>query len=140
MGLFFTTMSEHLLKLCGLTKDKVSAMMKKTDKHPSRNHKFLENRDKRIKCAYEAIKSGARIDKAAVVFCISVNEITLYAKKNKLIAPIDIPNAVPPCKSYKGWTMSMSIGVSAAAKKIGVSRRAIYSFAERYDLPTPCRV
>jgi hypothetical protein len=99
----------------------------------------MNDRDKRIKCAYEMIKSGARIDKAAVAFSISVNDITMYAKKNKLTAPIDIPNAVPPCKSYKGWSMSMTIGVSAAARKVGVSRRAIYSFAERYDLPTPCR-
>jgi len=132
-------MSEHLLKLCGLTKDKVSAMMKDTHKHPSRNHNYMGDRDKRIKCAYEMIKSGARIDKAAIAFSISVNEITMYAKKNNLIPPIDIPNAVPPCKSYKGWTLSMAIGVSKASRKVGVSRRAIYSFAERYDLPTPCR-
>ena len=115
----------------------VSNMMKTTAKHPSRNHKYLSDKTTRIKCAYELIQSGAKIDKAAVVFCVGVLDITRYARENKLTAPIDIPNAVAPSKSYEGWVLSMKVGVSAAAKKVGCSRRTIYSFAERYDLPTP---
>jgi hypothetical protein len=131
-------MSDHLLKMCGLTKDQVQSMMQtKVAKHPSRNAGFLKDKLSRLKCAYETIKTGTRIDKAAMAWNVSVNDVMMYAKRNRLTAPIDLPGVVPECKSYKGWFLSQSIGVSKAARELGITRRSIYGFAKRYNLPTP---
>lgn len=126
--------------MCGLTKDQVQSMMQsKAVKHPSRNAGFLKDKNSRLKCAYETIKAGNRIDKAAMSWNVSVNDVIMYAKRNKLTAPIDLPGAVPECKSYKGWSLSQSVGVSKAARELGITRRSIYGFAKRYNLPTPCQ-
>lgn len=85
------------------------------------------------------IKTGKRVDIAAVSYCVSVNDITIYARQNKLTVPSEIPGAMPECRSYKAYKLALSVGVSKASKEIGVSRRAVYSFAERYELPTPFR-
>lgn len=133
-------MSDHLLRMCGLTKDKVQSMMSKVAvRQPSRNSAFMNDKHNRLRCAYEMIKSGKRIDKAAVSYCVSVKDITLFAKQNNLTTPTDIPGVIPMCKSYQAYCKALQIGVSKASREIGVSRRAVYAFAERYDLETPYR-
>lgn len=131
-------MSDHLLKMCGLTKDQVKSMMeKKAVKHPSRNATFLKDKLSRLKCAYETIKSGTQVHKAAMSWNVSVNDITMYAKQNKLTPPIDLPGQAPECKSYKAWELAKTVGVSEAARRIGITRRSIYGFAKRYNIKTP---
>ena len=130
-------MHDQLLRMCGLTKEQVQAMMTSQKKHPSRNASFINDKPSRLKFAYEMIASGVKIEKAAMSWCVSVNDITMYAKKNKLTAPLDMPGVIPISKSYKAWSLSRAIGVSKAAREIGVSRRAIYAFAQRYNLTTP---
>lgn len=123
--------------MCGLTKEQVQAMMVTQKKHPSRNDSFMKDKAARLKCAYEMISTGVKIEKAAMSWCVSVNDITMYAKKNKLTAPLDMPGVIPVSKSYKGWELSRTIGVSRAARELGITRRSIYGFAKRYHLPTP---
>lgn len=129
-------MHDQLLRMCGLTKEQVQAMMTNHNKHPSRNATFMKDKPSRLKFAYDMIASGVKIEKAAMSWCVSVNDITMYAKKNKLTAPLDMPGVIPISKSYRAWSLSRTIGVSKAAREIGVTRRAIYAFAQRYNLPT----
>lgn len=131
-------MSDTLLKYVGLTKEQVENMMGKPKEYvPETGVKY--NWNTRIRKAYDMIKAGGAPYKAAMSWNVPVIAITKYAYDNKLKHPLDYSNGVTTCKSYEGYKLAMTVGVSEAARQVGVSRRAIYSFAKRYNLDTPLR-
>lgn len=136
-------MAEHMLKMVGLSKDRVQALLSggsaKRPKHPSdyTDNAGLKRHD-RVAKAYEMVKAGAVVATACQSWGVRIAEVDQFAKTNghPLVGTF---HARSESKSRIGYELAVKDGMQKAVKDAGVTREAIYAYARRYRLPPPER-
>lgn len=115
----------------------------------------------KVQLAYEMTrKSGCSLASAARSWGVKVDSIIRYAQENKLpwvvnqdtleakaieivncgnYAQLKASNIPHGLKQRVGYQLALKVGTSRACRMLGVSRRGIYYYCERYNLPTPER-
>ena len=106
--------------------------------------------------AYEMIaKSKSTLRAAAQSYGVGIKEIVAYAKDNglpitwvadglveqarQLIKEGNYHNARHGLRTRIAYELALKHGVSKACRMAGTCRRGLYSYCQRYDLPTPTR-
>jgi hypothetical protein len=136
-------MAEHMLKMVGLSKDRVQALLyggeAKRPKSPSNyEHTSGLKRHDRAAKAYEMVKAGAVVATACQSWGVRIAEVDQFAKTNgqPLVGTF---HARSESKSRVGYELAIKVGMQKAVKDAGVTREAIYAYARRYRLPPPER-
>lgn len=130
-------MSDHLLRMVGLSKDKVQQMMSQR-KTVIDAASFDAIKSKKVKHAYQMVVKGSSVATACQSWGVNVKEFNAFAMENKLpLASNYIQRN--PSKSQAAYEDAFSMGVQPACRKHGVSRYAMYAYARRYGLETPTR-
>ena len=136
-------MAEHMLKMVGLSKDRVQALLSggpvKRPKPASdyTDTSFLKRHD-RVAKAYEMVKAGAVVATACQSWGVRIAEVDQFARTNghPLVGAF---HARSESKSRIGYELAIKEGMQKAAVMAGVTREAIYAYARRYRLPPPER-
>jgi hypothetical protein len=136
-------MAEHMLKMVGLSKDRVQALLSggsaKRPKSPSdySGTSGLQRHD-RVAKAYEMVKAGAIVATACQSWGVRIAEVDQFARTNgqPLVGTF---HARSESKSRIGYELAIKDGIQKAVKDAGVTREAIYAYARRYRLPPPER-
>jgi hypothetical protein len=136
-------MAEHMLKMVGLSKDRVQALLSggpvKRPKPASdyTDTSFLKRHD-RVAKAYEMVKAGAVVATACQSWGVRIAEVDQFARTNG--QPIvGTFHARSESKSRIGYELAVKDGMQKAVKDAGVTRESIYAYARRYRLPPPER-
>lgn len=132
-----TAMAEHLLKVCGLTKDQVAALVGGSQTEHPRTMKFGLEKKTRVSKAYDMVVKGSTVSAACQSWGVTVKAFNEFAMTNNL--PLASSYRASPCRSEQAWKDAQTMGVREACKKNNVSRFAMYAYARRYGLPTPLR-
>ena len=136
-------MAEHMLKMVGLSKDRVQALLSggsaKRPKFPSdyTDTNGLKRHD-RVAKAYEMVKAGAVVATACQSWGVRIAEVDQFAKTNNQPL-VSTYHARSESKSRVGYELAIKVGMQKAVKDAGVTREAIYAYARRYRLPPPER-
>ena len=119
------------------------------------------SRKGKTQLAYEMTrKTGCSLAAAAKSWGVKVASIIRYAKENDLpyhvhhdvleskareivesghyteLLNIKLPHGL---KQRVGYQLALKVGTSEACRILGISRRGVYYYCERYNLPTPER-
>jgi len=136
-------MAEHMLKMVGLSKDRVQALLSGGPvKRPKPASAYTDNSDlkrhDRVAKAYEMVKAGAVVATACQSWGVRIAEVDQFARTNG--QPIvGTFHARSESKSRIGYELAVKDGMQKAVKDAGVTREAIYAYARRYRLPPPER-
>lgn len=136
-------MAEHMLKMVGLSKDRVQALLSggsaKRPKSPSdySGTSGLQRHD-RVAKAYEMVKAGAVVATACQSWGVRIAEVDQFARTNGQPL-VGTYHARSESKSRIGYELAIKDGIQKAVKDAGVTREAIYAYARRYRLPPPER-
>lgn len=131
-------MSEHLLRMCGLTKEQVANMTKPEKREHPRAVKYGYAKPKRTEAAYNMVQKGSSVSSACQSWGVNLGEFNAYALAHGLPLASAYIKA-NPSKSQLAYEDAKQIGVTPACKKHGVTRFAMYAYARRYGLETPTR-
>jgi hypothetical protein len=136
-------MAEHMLKMVGLSKDRVQALLSGgSARRPKPPSAYTDNsglkRHDRVAKAYEMVKAGAVVATACQSWGVRIAEVDQFARTNG--QPIvGTFHARSESKSRIGYELAVKDGMQKAVKDAGVTREAIYAYARRYRLPPPER-
>jgi len=115
------------------------------------------SRSGKIKCAYEMItKSNSTLRAASQSWGVGIASIRRYAKENhlpmvwnadglveqakQLVAEGKYQNARHGLRTRIAYELAKKHGVSLACRMAGTTRRGLYYYCQRNDLPTPLRL
>jgi hypothetical protein len=110
----------------------------------------------KIKCAYEMIaKSNSTLRAASQSWGVAIASIRNYAIDNnlplswnadgmveqakQLVAEGKYQNVRHGMRTRVAYELAKKHGVSQACRMTGTTRRGLYYYCQRYDLPTPLR-
>ena len=110
----------------------------------------------KIKCAYEMlVKSNSTLRAASQSWGVAISSIRNYAIENKLplvwnadglveqakqlVDDGKYQNARHGLRTRVAYELAKKHGVSQACRMAGTTRRGLYYYCQRYDLPTPIR-
>jgi hypothetical protein len=111
----------------------------------------------KIKCAYEMLtKSNSTLRAASQSWGVAIASIRQYAKDNhlpfvwtadglveqakQLVASGNYKNVRHGLRTRVAYELAKTHGVSQACRMAGTTRRGLYYYCERYQLPTPLRL
>ncbi len=114
------------------------------------------SRAKKIQCAYEMlIRSNCTLRAASQSWGVAISSIRTYAIDNKLplvwkadgmveqakqlVVNGKHQNARHGLRTRVAYELAKKHGVSEACRMAGTTRRGLYYYCERYQLPTPLR-
>lgn len=117
----------------------------------------VSNKKAKAERAYEMItKTKCTLAAASKSWNVPIKEIISFAKSNNLDLVWSKDNLTKQAKELvrkkqfgdikfglkarAAYELALQVGVSEACRTIGVSRRNLYYYCLRYDLPTPIRV
>jgi len=136
-------MAEHMLKMVGLSKDRVQALLSGgSARRPKVPSDYSDNsglkRHDRVAKAYEMVRAGAVVATACQSWGVRIAEVDQFARTNgqPLVGTF---HARSESKSRVGYELAVKDGIQKAVKDAGVTREAIYAYARRYRLPPPER-
>lgn len=149
-------MSDQLLRMVGLDPAKVRAMMTPVEQPKKKTGGRPMKSPQKVVLAYEMIqKTGCTLESAAKSYGVCVYRIVKWARENnkpyvwnaegldkkaaELVQRGVFTNIRHGLKTRVAYNLALKHGVSKACKMTGTSRRSIYYYCHRYDLPTPAR-
>ena len=117
----------------------------------------VPNKKLKVERAYEMItKTKCSLAAASKSWNVAIKEIISFAKDNnldlvwskdsltkqakELVKKKQFGDIKFGLKARAAYELALQVGVSEACRTIGVSRRNLYYYCLRYDLPTPIRV
>lgn len=136
-------MAEHMLKMVGLSREKVKSLLSGVPAPQSRlsgnytKQTELKRHDKIAK-AYEMVQRGASVATACQSWGVRIYELDQFAKTNKL-PDVGTYHTRTESLSTKGYEVAVKEGMAKAVATVGVTRESIYAYARRYRLPSPER-
>lgn len=136
-------MAEHMLKMVGLSREKVQSLLSGGSAHKPMAAVGCEKqpslkRHDRISKAYEMVRKGASVSTACQSWGVRIGEIDQFAKTNSLPL-VGTYHARSDSKSRIGYDIACKEGMAKAVAEAGVTREAIYAYARRYRLLPPER-
>ena len=134
-------MAEHMLKMVGLSRDRVQSLL--SGGGSAKNKSYLAGtnelkRHDRVAKAYDMVKAGSPVSTACQSWGVRINEVDQFALTNGFPA-IGAFHVRSDSKSRVGYELACKDGMQNAVKEAGVTREAIYAYARRYRLPPPER-
>lgn len=127
-----------MLKMVGLSKDRVQALLGAVQKPDDVKGGFSQRKASRLHCAYDMVSKGSPVSTACQSWGVKMSELLDYVKANDLPSmPAIISRA--SCRSRLGYEHACKYGMKQAVEVHKVSREAIFAYARRYKLPTPGR-
>jgi hypothetical protein len=136
-------MAEHMLKMVGLSKDRVKALIsggvapRLKSSIGYKSDADLKRHERTAK-AYEMVKAGAAVATACQSWGVRIEEVDQFARTNGF-PPVGTFHVRSESKSRIGYELAIKEGIQKAVKEASVTREAIYAYARRYRLPPPER-
>lgn len=136
-------MAEHMLKMVGLSREKVQSLLAGGQAPQSKRsmgftkQTELQRHDKVAK-AYDMVRNGASVSVACQSWGVRICEVDHFARTNSL-PPVGTYHSRTDSLSTKGYELACKEGMAKAVATIGVTRESIYAYARRYRLPSPMR-
>lgn len=136
-------MAEHMLKMVGLSREKVQSLLAGGQAPQSKREggytKQTEpKRHEKIAKAYEMVRRGSSVATACCSWGVRIYELDQFAKTNNL-PNVGTYHSRTDSLSTKGYEIAAKEGMAAAVAATGITREAIYAYARRYRLPSPMR-
>lgn len=134
-------MADHMLKMVGLSKERVQTLLYGSPKNKVQvcyEKQTDLKRWERIERAYDMIKKGSHVSTACQSWGVRISEVDQFAKTNGF-PTVGNYHARSDSRSRKGYDVACKDGMVKAVADAGVTREAIYAYARRYRLLSPER-